>query len=88
MYYTYILENNKKTLLFVGTTTNLKQVIKDRKNGDVYFVDCSNLVYYEVSDSEEKALEKENAIKIMARAERERLIKAFNPNEQDLSKES
>ena len=88
MYYTYILENNKKTLLFVGTTTNLKQVIKDRKNGDVYFVDCSNLVYYEVSDSEEKALEKENAIKIMTRPERERLIKAFNPKEQDLSKES
>ena len=87
MYYTYILENNKKTLLFVGTTTNLKQVIKDRKNGDVYFVDCSNLVYYEVSDSEEEALEKENSIKIMTRAERERLIKAFNPNEQDLSKE-
>ena len=58
MYYTYILENNQKTLLFVGTTTNLKQVIKDRKNGDVYLVDCSNLVYYEVSDSEEKALEK------------------------------
>ena len=88
MYYTYILENNQKTLLFVGTTTNLKQVIKDRKNDDVYLVDCSNLVYYEVSDSEEKALEKENAIKIMTRAERERLIKAFNPNEQDLSKES
>ena len=87
MYYTYILENNKKNLLFVGTTTNLKQVIKDRKNGDVYLVDCSNLVYYEVSDSEEKALEKENAIKTMTRAERERLIKAFNPNEQDLSKE-
>ena len=87
MYYTYILENNQKTLLFVGTTTNLKQVIKDRKNGDVYLVDCSNLVYYEVSDSEEKALEKENAIKTMTRAERERLIKAFNPNEQDLAKE-
>ena len=87
MYYTYILENNEKTLLFVGTTTNLKQVIKDRKNGDVYLVDCSNLVYYEVSDSEEKALGKENAIKTMTRAERERLIKAFNPNEQDLSKE-
>lgn len=87
MYYTYILENNEKTLLFVGTTTNLKQVLKDRKSGDVYLVDCSNLVYYELSDNEKKALERENSIKTMTRTERERLIKAFNPNEQDLSKE-
>lgn len=65
----------------------MKQVIKDRKNGDVYLVDCSNLVYYEASDSEEKALERKNTIKTMTRAERYRLIKAFNPNERDLSKQ-
>ncbi|MBQ9805167.1 MAG: GIY-YIG nuclease family protein [Clostridia bacterium] len=87
MYYTYILENNEKTLLFVGTTTDLKRVMKDRKNGDLYLVDCSNLVYYEACDNEEKTIEREYAIKTMTRAERERLIKAFNPDEKDLLNE-
>jgi len=74
-------------LLFIGTTADLKQALKDRKNNDVYSVECSNLVYYELIEGHEKALEKETAIKAMTRAERRRFIKAFNPQERDLSAE-
>ena len=87
MYYIYILENNEKTLLFIGCTTDLKQVLKERRNGNVHLVECSNLVYYELSDSEKHATEREKAIKAMTRKERASLIKAFNPEEIDLSSE-
>ncbi len=87
MYYIYILENDEKSLLFIGTTADLKQVLKERKNSNMYLVECSNLVYYELIESHEKALEKETAIKAMTRAERRRFIKAFNAQERDLAAE-
>ena len=87
MYYTYILENNQKNLLFIGCTTDLKQVLKERRTGNVHLIECSNLVYYELSDIEKHATEREKAIKAMTRKERASFIKAFNPEERDLSSE-
>ncbi|MBQ8324125.1 MAG: hypothetical protein IJX82_03130 [Clostridia bacterium] len=85
MYCTYILENHQKNLLRIGSTADLKQLLKERRNPDL--VECSHLVYYEFCDSEAAAKEKEAVLRAMTRKERADFIKAFNPEERDLSAE-
>ena len=85
MYYTYILTNETKSVLYTGVTNNLIQRIaehyfqrgnKKSFTGKYY---CHNLVYYEEYAFITDAIAREKAIKHWPRSWKENLINKENP---------
>ena len=86
--YVYILTNFRKSTLYIGVTTNLKQRISDHKNGigsiftqkyKVY-----KLIWYQGFEKIEDAITKEKQIKRWRRAWKDEMISTFNPDWKDL----
>ena len=84
-YFVYITTNPGKTVYHVGMTNNLeRRLAEHRENkgkpetfaGKYY---CYNLIYYERLSNANHAIERENEIKLMNRAEKEALVKSVNP---------
>jgi putative endonuclease len=85
-YYTYIITNQRKTVLYTGITNSLQRRIAEH-----YFsaeaqktfagrYKCFNLVYYEMFKYVRDAIYWEKQIKGMSRLAKENLIKQRNPN--------
>jgi putative endonuclease len=84
----YLLASGRNGTLYVGVTSNLIKRVWEHKNHVVdgftkkYQVD--RLVWYEVHETMESAIQREKAIKEWQRAWKLRLIEKFNPDRADL----
>lgn len=86
-YFTYILTNKNKTVLYTGVTNNLKrrlfEHLEDSNGVRKTFAgkyNCHYLVYYERFQYIEHAIKREKEIKGWIRAKKEKVITEFNPN--------
>ncbi|HET7831463.1 MAG TPA: GIY-YIG nuclease family protein [Gallionella sp.] len=84
----YLLASRRNGTLYVGVTSDLVRRIWEHKNHvvpgftDKYGVE--SLVWYEVHETMESAIQREKAIKEWKRAWKLRLIEERNPNWEDL----
>ena len=91
MYYTYVLTNKGRSVLYVGVTNDLERRIYEHKNHlipgftDRYNVD--RLVYFETTSDIKVAIEREKEIKGWTRKKKEKLIFSQNPQWKDLALE-
>ena len=87
-YFIYILSNFRRTVLYVGVTDNLVKRVWQHKNNLVegftqrYYV--HDLLYYEIFDDPNSAIEREKQIKGWIRKKKDELIMKFNPKRRDL----
>ena len=88
-YAVYIMTNYFQTSFYIGVTGNLQKRVWEHKNKVVdgftkkYNVD--RLVYYELTDSVDAALNREKQLKRWHREWKINLIKEMNPEFKDLS---
>ena len=88
-YAVYIMTNYSQTSFYIGITGNLQKRVWEHKNKVVdgftkkYNVD--RLVYYELTDSIDTALNREKQLKRWHREWKINLIKEMNPEFKDLS---
>jgi|SRR3989344_1663667 len=87
--YVYILTNYTNTTLYTGSTgIELKQRVWQHKNklveGFTKRYNINKLVYYEVFEDLEAALNREAQIKSGSRADKIKLIESINPTWRDL----
>ena len=86
----YIMTNYSETSLYIGVTSNLQKRVWEHKNKVVegftkkYNVD--RLVYYELTEDVESALNREKQLKRWHRQWKINLINEMNPEFKDLSK--
>ena len=84
----YILTNHRNGTLYVGVTSNLPKRIWEHKNKVVkgftskYVLD--RLVWFEVHDTMESAIQREKAIKYWKRRWKIKTITEMNPSWRDL----
>lgn len=87
-YYVYILSNYIRSTLYCGITNNLKRRVWEHKNnfvkGFTQKYQIHDLVYYEIFDDPESAIEREKQIKNYSRLRKEKIISNFNPKVEDL----
>jgi putative endonuclease len=87
----YILANKRNGTTYVGVTSNLKRRIFEHKNnlvdGFTKRYNIYTLVYYEVGDSMEGAIEREKQIKGGSRDKKIKLIESINSGWRDLYNE-
>ena len=85
----YIMTNYSETSLYIGVTTDLQKRVWEHKNKVVKsFTEKYNvnkLVYYELTDSIETAINRERQLKRWHRQWKINLIKEKNPDFRDLS---
>lgn len=84
----YILTNKQNGILYVGVTSNLKKRIFEHKNnlieGFIKRYNIHDLVYYEIGESMEGAIEREKQIRGGSRDKKIKLIESINPEWNDL----
>jgi len=89
-YYTYILTNKNKTVIYVGATSDIKRRIFQHK---IKFYpksfsaqyNCYHLMYYEIFNTWNEALEREKQLKAGNRKRKEKLINSKNAEWEDLA---
>ena len=84
-FYTYILTNKNRTVLYTGVTNNLKVRLiqhKEKLNPNSFTAkyNVQFLVYYEKYGWIQQAIEREKEIKLMNRNIKLDLIRNSNPN--------
>ena len=88
-YAVYIMTNYSQTSLYIGVTGNLQKRVWEHKNkfveGFTKRYNIDRLVYYELTDSVETALNREKQLKRWHRDWKINLIKEMNPEFNDLS---
>ena len=88
MYYFYMLANKNHGALYVGVTNDLVRRTYEHKEhvlpGFTSKYNIHKLVYYEVFEDINRAIEREKQVKTWNRAWKEHLISKFNPNWNDL----
>jgi len=88
-YYVYIITNFSNTTLYIGVTNNLERRLFEHENemadGFSKRYHCHKLLYFEVTNSVESALEREKQLKRWSRTKKDTLIKTMNPEMEDLS---
>ncbi|MBV5330537.1 MAG: GIY-YIG nuclease family protein [Chlorobium sp.] len=86
--FVYILTNTYNKVLYTGVTSDLKRRIYEHRNklanGFTKKYNCTKLVYYEITEEIETAIEREKQIKAGSREKKLALIKGFNPAWTDL----
>lgn len=86
--YVYIITNYSNTTLYTGVTSNLVKRIWEHRNevveGFSKKYKLHKLVYYEITDSIETALNREKYIKGKSRKYKLQLIENINKNWNDL----
>jgi putative endonuclease len=86
-YYVYIL-TNKSNSLYIGITNDLHRRLYEHKNklvpGFTKKYNINRLIYYEVFDNPEIAIQREKEIKGWTRKKKLELIKKSNPNFKEL----
>ena len=84
-YFTYILTNKNKTVLYTGVSNNLKRRLEEHisnaenKFAFTYRYNCHYLIYYEQFTSIKAAIAREKQIKGWRRSKKEELINTQNP---------
>jgi putative endonuclease len=90
-YYVYLLTNFTNKVPYTGVTNDLPRRIEQHRAGTADSFTKKyrvwKLVYYEVANDIEAAIEREKAIKGGSRARKEALINSFNPTWRDLAQE-
>lgn len=90
-YAVYILTNYNETTFYIGVTGNLQKRIWEHKNklveGFTKQYNVDKLVYYELTENVESALNREKQLKRWHRQWKINLIKEMNPEFKDLSAE-
>ena len=88
IYAVYILTNYNETTFYIGVTGNLPKRIWEHKNkfvkGFTEKYNVNKLVYYEITDNVETALNREKQLKRWHREWKINLIKSMNPEFKDL----
>jgi len=88
-YYVYVLTNRTNRVLYIGVTNNLGRRIFEHKNklveGFTKKYNLDKLIYYEVTNDIQSALEREKQLKNWHRDWKINLIKSFDPTWNDLS---
>lgn len=86
-YYVYILGNTRPTL-YIGVTNNLIRRVYEHKQelveGFTKKYHIKKLLYYEILDSIESAIEREKQLKHWVREWKLDVIRKFNPDFKDL----
>ena len=89
-YFVYILTNYNNTTFYIGVTGNLLKRLEEHKNklveGFTKKYNVNKLVYYELTQSVEAALNREKQLKRWHREWKMNLIKELNPDFKDLAK--
>jgi putative endonuclease len=89
--FVYLMMNPGNTVIYTGVTSNLEQRIEEHKQklvkGFTKKYHVTKLVYYEMFDDIEDAIEREKQIKAGSRAKKLRLIQSNNPEFKDISYE-
>lgn len=84
----YILASKRNGTLYVGVTSNLPRRMWEHKNkvlkGFTQKYNINQLVYYEIYDEIEYAIQREKRMKKFYRKEKLELIESFNPDWRDL----
>lgn len=87
-FYVYILASKRNGTLYIGVTSALAQRVWQHKNSVVPGFTAKykvvNLVYYEVHEQAESAINREKQLKKWNRAWKLRLIEEKNPEWRDL----
>ena len=88
-YAVYILTNYNETTFYIGVTGDLQKRILEHKNkvveGFTKKYNIDRLVYYELTEDVESALNREKQLKRWHRQWKINLIKEMNPEFKDLS---
>ena len=88
-YYTYILCNKARTVLYIGVTNGLtKRVLQHRSGKTEGFTlryHCDRLVHYERFAKPSEAIAREKQLKGWRRHKKEELIARQNPQWEDLA---
>ena len=91
VYVVYILTNYNETTFYIGVTSNIQKRIWEHKNkiveGFTQKYNVIKLVYYEVTENVESALNREKQLKRWHRQWKINLIKEMNPEFRDLSED-
>jgi putative endonuclease len=86
--YIYFMSNRYNKVLYVGITSNLIKRVWEHKNkvvdGFTKRYNLNKLVYYEIYDDIETAINREKQIKSWSRKKKAKLNNAFNPSWDDL----
>ena len=81
--YIYILTNIRKTMLYVGVTSNLERRLVEHKEGKgSLFTEKYKthfLVYFEKFNNVNQAIEREKQLKGWTRIKKDKLISKLNP---------
>ena len=88
-YYVYILSNTHNTVLYTGVTNDLIRRVYEHKNhfdksSFTAQYNVGKLVYYEMTENPEAAIQREKQIKGWNRKRKEKLIENKNPQWEDL----
>ena len=87
-YYVYLLTSGLGGTLYTGVTNNLVRRVHEHRQGAVSGFtskyDVHRLVYFDIFESVEAAIQREKQIKKWKRAWKVRLIEERNPNWNDL----
>lgn len=90
-YAVYILTNYNETTFYIGVTGNLQKRIWEHKNkvveGFTKKYNLNKLVYYELTENVESALNREKQLKRWHRQWKINLIKEVNSEFKDLSED-
>ena len=84
----YMLMNKNNNVIYTGVTSDIQKRVFEHKRklagGFTKKYNVNKLVYYEVFDDIESAIEREKQIKAGSRAKKLSLIQAMNPKFKDL----
>ena len=90
-YFVYILTNKRNTVLYTGVTNNLKRRVYEHReklvSGFTKKYNVYKLVFYEITNSIEVAIQREKQIKGGSRQKKIDLINGVNPGWRDLYEE-
>ena len=90
-YYVYMMTNKNNTVIYTGVTNNLKRRVFEHKEklheGFTKKYNVNKLIYYEVTNDVNSAINREKQIKAGSRQKKINLISGFNGNWRDLYEE-
>ena len=88
-FYIYIMTNKHHSTLYTGMTNNLERRVYEHQNGQgsafTTRYKLKKLIYYEVCDTAETAINREKQIKSGSRQKKLDLIARLNPDWLDLA---
>ncbi|HLF20352.1 MAG TPA: GIY-YIG nuclease family protein [Bacteroidota bacterium] len=90
-FYVYIMTNQRNTVLYTGVTNDLERRVSEHRTGETKGFtkkyNVNKLVYYEIFEDPQTAIDREKQIKAGSRQKKVNLINRFNPEWRDLSDE-